>query len=105
MGAILAFGGSGKDRGEGLGAWTQLGNTTCPSGWSSHEVSLDGCVVECLGRDDCDGVSVKWSTTSHDIVSCQLLDSKIKPSDCQTADGDHSAFFRSLRGAMDIVVV
>jgi hypothetical protein len=90
---------------EGLGTWTEHRNTTCPNGWSAHSSSLDGCFLECLSNDSCNGVSVNWTSTSYDQVSCQLLDTKTKPSDCQTADKDHATFFLSSSGTLDFVVV
>jgi len=89
---------------EGLGTWTQHRNNTCPNAWSSPAYELDGCFLACLGRDSCGGVSVRWTSTSYDQVQCGLLDVGTEPSDCQTADGDHSTFFLSSPGATDIVV-
>jgi len=82
---------------EGLGVWSQHKNTACPNGWSPHLLSLDACLLECLGKDSCHGVSVEWqgSQTSQDIVDCQLHDEEINLGDCQVANGDFSAFVLS----------
>jgi len=89
---------------EGLGVWKQHGSTYCADGFSPHMVSLDYCLLECLGTEFCHMVSVHWLDSSQDQVACKLH-SVADISNCdQTVGPDHSVFLLSSPASSDIIV-
>lgn len=79
---------------DGLGVWTQQDTTSCPTGQSTYSTSLDSCLLDCLGDETCNTVSVTWGANLNTgQVSCNFGGFEL--SDCTPADSDHTVFVRS----------